>query len=198
MVSALGVHLFRRYKHLQGCLEVGIGRPELAVFSEQYPPFNTDNRRATHVMQPKALLTDEDAVSPVIGVILMVAITVILAAVIASFVLGLGDTAAQSTPQASFTFDYEDSEPLTITHDGGDTIEAQELYVRGTKGSSGGDIDASWDSTNVGDVDPSSEVAAGNSAEISSVNDDYDLRVVYESQEGDNSATLAQDSGPEA
>lgn len=35
---------------------------------------------------------DERGVSPVIGVILMVAITVILAAVIASFVLGFGDT----------------------------------------------------------------------------------------------------------
>ena len=34
---------------------------------------------------------DDDAVSPVIGVILMVAITVILAAVIGTFVLGLGD-----------------------------------------------------------------------------------------------------------
>ncbi|MCE8423204.1 MAG: type IV pilin N-terminal domain-containing protein, partial [Candidatus Methanoperedens sp.] len=33
---------------------------------------------------------NEDAVSPVIGVILMVAITVILAAVIAAFVFGLG------------------------------------------------------------------------------------------------------------
>ena len=58
-------------------------------------------------MQPKTLLTDEDAVSPVIGAILMVAITVILAAVIASLVLGFGDTASQTTPQASFTFDYE-------------------------------------------------------------------------------------------
>ncbi|MFP3947034.1 MAG: archaellin/type IV pilin N-terminal domain-containing protein, partial [Archaeoglobaceae archaeon] len=36
---------------------------------------------------------DEKAVSPVIGVILMVAITVILAAVIASFVFGLGSEA---------------------------------------------------------------------------------------------------------
>lgn len=197
MVSAPGVHLFWEYKHLQGSLEVGIAGPELAISSEQYPPFNTDNRRATHVMQPKALLTDEDAVSPVIGVILMVAITVILAAVIASFVLGLGDTAAQSTPQASFTFDYEAGEPLTITHDGGDTIEAQELYVRGTKSSSE-DIDKSWESSDVGDVDPSSEVAAGNSAEISSVDGEYDLRVVYESQDSDNSATLAQDSGPDA
>jgi len=37
-------------------------------------------------MNIKQLLNDDDAVSPVIGVILMVAITVILAAVIASFV----------------------------------------------------------------------------------------------------------------
>ena len=35
---------------------------------------------------------DEEAVSPVIGVILMVAITVILAAVIAAFVFGMGGT----------------------------------------------------------------------------------------------------------
>ncbi len=36
-------------------------------------------------MDLKKLFADDDAVSPVIGVILMVAITVILAAVIASF-----------------------------------------------------------------------------------------------------------------
>ncbi len=40
-------------------------------------------------------------VSPVIGVILMVAITVILAAVIASFVFGMGSK-VKSAPQASF------------------------------------------------------------------------------------------------
>ncbi|MFB6224001.1 MAG: type IV pilin, partial [Haloarcula sp.] len=38
----------------------------------------------------KALIRGDDAVSPVIGVVLMVAITVILAAVIGSFVVGLG------------------------------------------------------------------------------------------------------------
>ena len=55
-------------------------------------------------MQIKELLTgDERAVSPVIGVILMVAITVILAAVIGTFVLGLGDRVSQSAPQASFS-----------------------------------------------------------------------------------------------
>ncbi|MGB9964762.1 type IV pilin [Halobacterium hubeiense] len=39
---------------------------------------------------------DERGVSPVIGVILMVAITVILAAVIASFVLGFGDQVSEN------------------------------------------------------------------------------------------------------
>jgi flagellin-like protein len=39
---------------------------------------------------------EDDAVSPVIGVILMVAITVILAAVIGTFVLGLGEQVEQN------------------------------------------------------------------------------------------------------
>jgi flagellin-like protein len=47
-------------------------------------------------MNLKALLADDDAVSPVIGVILMVAITVILAAVIGTFVLGLGENVSQN------------------------------------------------------------------------------------------------------
>jgi flagellin-like protein len=41
----------------------------------------------------KTIRSDEEAVSPVIGVILMVAIVVILAAVIAAFVFGMAGTA---------------------------------------------------------------------------------------------------------
>ncbi|MFP4188678.1 MAG: type IV pilin, partial [Halobacteriales archaeon] len=48
---------------------------------------------------------DDSAVSPVIGVILMVAITVILAAVIGTFVLGLGEN-VEETAQAGVNFDY--------------------------------------------------------------------------------------------
>ena len=47
-------------------------------------------------MLVKQLLSDDKAVSPVIGVILMVAITVILAAVIGTFVLGLGESVNQN------------------------------------------------------------------------------------------------------
>jgi flagellin-like protein len=42
------------------------------------------------------IIRDDEAVSPVIGVILMVAITVILAAVIAAFVFGLAGTTGTS------------------------------------------------------------------------------------------------------
>jgi flagellin-like protein len=81
------------------------------------------------------LLSDSDdsrAVSPVIGVILMVAITVILAAVIGTFVLGLGDS-VESAPQTSFNFDYTadgTSSELDIRHRGGDTIDASNLEIR--------------------------------------------------------------------
>jgi len=146
-------------------------------------------------MDIKRLIQDDDAVSPVIGVILMVAITVILAAVIASFVLGLGDQAQQATPQASFSWEYEGgaTETLTVTHDGGDSIEAQELFVRG-------DFDyatssAAW--TNWSTLSPSSEVTAGNSINPNA-GSQYELRVVYEPVEGDTSATLSEDSGPDA
>jgi flagellin-like protein len=93
-------------------------------------------------MQLKQLFDDDDAVSPVIGVILMVAITVILAAVIATFVLGLGEQVSSTTPTASFSTEYSevnnDEGNLTITHDGGDTIKAEEVYIRGQNGSNGG------------------------------------------------------------
>ena len=75
---------------------------------------------------------EERAVSPVIGVILMVAITVILAAVIGTFVLGLGDQ-VESAPQASFDFQETedgDDDVLEIRHRGGDNINTDTVDVR--------------------------------------------------------------------
>ncbi|XVH32195.1 type IV pilin [Haloferacaceae archaeon DSL9] len=71
------------------------------------------------------LSTERRAVSPVIGVILMVAITVILAAVIGTFVLQMGGSLGQSAPQASISVsdhDWEGDE-IELRHSGGDTIE---------------------------------------------------------------------------
>jgi flagellin-like protein len=57
---------------------------------------------------------DDRAVSPVIGVILMVAITVILAAVIGTFVLGLGDQIGGSAT-AGVTVDGDSTDTATVT-----------------------------------------------------------------------------------
>ena len=66
-------------------------------------------------MNFKTLFQNDDrAVSPVIGVILMVAITVILASVIGTFVLGLGDSLGGSAT-AGVTVDGDNTTDVTVT-----------------------------------------------------------------------------------
>lgn len=70
---------------------------------------------------------DDRAVSPVIGVILMVAITVILAAVIGTFVLGLGDS-LESEVQAGVSVDGDSSSTeRTVTWTSQGTADAVEV-----------------------------------------------------------------------
>jgi len=76
---------------------------------------------------------NEDAVSPVIGVILMVAITVILAAVIAAFVFGMGapETAPQASLKGSPASDGTHT-VLKLEHQGGDMVTFTEANTRVT------------------------------------------------------------------
>jgi flagellin-like protein len=64
------------------------------------------------------LLKNEDAVSPVIGVILMVAVTVILAAVIAAFVFGTTGN-VQKAKVVAATANIEISGAIVIVYHGG-------------------------------------------------------------------------------
>ncbi|MFB9810965.1 type IV pilin [Haloarcula sebkhae] len=154
-------------------------------------------------MEIKELFNDDSAVSPVIGVILMVAITVILAAVIATFVLGLGDSVSNTAPQASFSFDYIEDDSadnagdvgvVTVTHNGGDSIPQSELYARGSYLEDEG----KWSDLQDSSASSNSKVVAGDSADIGINDDSYSLRIVYQSPEGDSSATLGQNEGPDA
>ena len=88
-------------------------------------------------MQIRELFTDDDAVSPVIGVILMVAITVILAAVIGAFVLGFGG-GGPSAPSVTWE-SSNDSTNVTFSHGGGDTIDSptEVLDITGANAGSG-------------------------------------------------------------
>ena len=73
---------------------------------------------------------NDRAVSPVIGVILMVAITVILAAVIGTFVLGLGDSLGDNQPTAQISVSLDEgASNATFEHNGGDSIPSGDLRV---------------------------------------------------------------------
>ena len=126
-------------------------------------------------MNIKKLFNDDSAVSPVIGVILMVAITVILAAVIASFVLGLGDSAGDAAPQ--FSIECTTGSGSDIVHAGGETVDTGNLEF----------VDSSL--SMVGS--PSTEISSGQSLLASgSVSGDEQIR--WNNPDGSGSSIVAE------
>ena len=77
---------------------------------------------------------NEDAVSPVIGVILMVAITVILAAVIAAFVFGMGSNIG-TTKTVAVTASQNGNNVVLTYHGGADAATLDYLKITVTDGS---------------------------------------------------------------
>ncbi|PSQ43253.1 type IV pilin [Halobacteriales archaeon SW_7_68_16] len=138
-------------------------------------------------MDLKHLFTDEDAVSPVIGVILMVAITVILAAVIGAFVLNLGGQ-QDTAPQATYDYAYNSTtEKLDVVHNGGDELDEEEIKVREEDGSEPGLENAGADGVfKAGDlILDDGDVTAGN-----------EVRIIWNSADTDKSSVLDTYTAP--
>jgi flagellin-like protein len=110
---------------------------------------------------------NDEAVSPVIGVILMVAITVILAAVIAAFVFGMGPP--KQAPQASLMISSTSntSDSINITHRGGDAIDLLKTKAVIEQGSSRMIIDTLCSTTNTLQVGDEIGIWASGSADPS-------------------------------
>jgi len=150
-------------------------------------------------MDLKNLFTDDDAVSPVIGVILMVAITVILAAVIGAFVLDLGGN-QESAPTASWSFSYEDNDNgygdsddyVEISHDGGDDIDSSSLSYTVGGDDVSGTTGLDWASS-----EPSTW-NAGTSAQIegTEVNAGDSVEIIWSASSGDSSSVIAEGEVP--
>lgn len=89
---------------------------------------------------------NDEAVSPVIGVILMVAITVILAAVIAAFVFGMaGDVSKTKT--LAVVIDQTDKDTAVLTnHGGNDWVEDLEFTASAN--------DKNWNTTELDKLKP--------------------------------------------
>lgn len=161
-------------------------------------------------MEITALLDDDRAVSPVIGVILMVAITVILAAVIGTFVLGLADQGNDSAPQANFQFSYTDSgdgfdgsdadgDKIEITHNGGENVDAADVSVKvgsytyeALYGSGETGVTSTWPTT----------VATGDALELTEATGatNYEsgdtVRIIWHSPSGGSSSVIGQSQIP--
>jgi len=147
----------------------------------------------------RKLVSDDEAVSPVIGVILMVAITVILAAVIGTFVLGLGDDVTDSTaPTADFDFESETNSEgevteVTVTHAGGDTISESELSAAGSAVEADGDNLFDGEGTE-GDVTAGTDDSIGGDGNVdldTDADDGSTVQVVWNADGADSSQTLA-------
>ena len=72
---------------------------------------------------------NEDAVSPVIGVMLMLVVTIVIAAVVAAFAGGIA-TDTEPTPSVVLTADVYKSGKVTIQSLSGDRLEIAKLDVR--------------------------------------------------------------------
>lgn len=74
-------------------------------------------------------IENKEAVSPVVGVMLMLVVTLIIAGVVSAFGGGLVSTTS-ATPQASISCSLTYDDSLKIKHNGGDTIMGSALDVK--------------------------------------------------------------------
>jgi hypothetical protein len=104
-------------------------------------------------------------------------------------------------PQVAFAFEYEETGDdvglLTITHEGGDSVPAATLYLRGEGFATVDGADQTDGGQWQGDTSDEGTVQAGHAVDVG-VTGDYELTVVWESESGDRSATLSANEGPEA
>lgn len=73
--------------------------------------------------------TDSRGQSEIIGVILLIAITLVLASLVAVYAFDLGQTTQDAPPQATFSFDQAADGDLTATHEGGQALNPQHIQI---------------------------------------------------------------------
>ena len=121
------------------------------------------------------------AVTPVIGVVLLVLVTVALAGIVSTLIFGLTDGMSQSAPNADVAFQETADGAIVVTHAGGDTLDRGTVEVVYTN-QTGSTVREPW-------LTP---VQAGDSPESSpfNVKAGTTIRVVWTSPDGGQSYTV--------
>ena len=138
----------------------------------------SDTERATDAL---ASFLDHRAVTPVIGVVLLVLVTVALAGIVSTLIFGLTDDVSQSAPNADVTFQPTGDGTIAVTHAGGNTLDRGTVEVVYTN-QTGSTVRESWQTP----------VKAGDSPESSpfNVKAGTTIRVVWLSADGGQSYTV--------
>lgn len=90
----------------------------------------------------------EDAVSPIVGVMLMLVATIIVAAIVAAFAGGMA-AEVDSSPNIIITGTYSQTDGLILKHVSGDSVSGADIYVRPADGFSTSYHKLSWKSTSI-------------------------------------------------
>lgn len=134
-------------------------------------------------MVDRVPLTDDRGVSPVIGVILMVALTVILATVLGTVVLDFTGSISAQPPQAAFDYEFTD-ENVTITHVSGDQMDNASLSVQiGEKEALEDRVDDGWN----GDITAGDSVTINRTAAGA---DKRTVRIIWQNPSDSSANTL--------
>jgi len=107
----------------------------------------------------------------VVGMVFLLVAAVIGAAIVGSFVLGVGEEASSTEPAVSFEFETTDG-GVEITHAGGDSVPASDLRI---------EVDGEDRGTWADLRDSSGRVEAEDSIAVSDVSADQTVTVVWES-----------------
>jgi len=124
------------------------------------------------------------AVSPVIGVVLLIALTVMISAIVGTFVLGLaGDMATGQAPTTEVAFAETDSGAISVTHDGGETLDRGTVEIVYTN-QTGSTVRETWATPiRSGDSPDAGPFAASSGSTV---------RVVWAAPGGDSSYVLGE------
>lgn len=156
---------------------------------------------------PQGTNQDGTGQTELLGLLLLVAVTVFLVAIIATYVFGLGDGAEPDPPESNFSIGVEeDVEPertdsfgtrgtnydvlLRVTHVDGDAVPAERLWIRGPTSF---DQARSWADTvqGIGEpaYEPGSSIDTGDAVTVWVRRNDT-VRVTWTADTGNRSETL--------
>ena len=154
--------------------------PPSQAGSQQPPPAEDDGRSLVVW-----------AVVGVAGLLVAIPVFVVLAAVVAAFTLGLGDSGT-APPQVTFDYEYtEQAGELTVAVSDGDGFDADRVSFEGAGFDQAG---TSWAERSGTD----GTVLPGDQVTLTGVTTEFELELVWTAPDGEHSSRLSTRTGPAA